>query len=521
MNKFLLITKINILQNFNFSRGNNSKYKSEKSKKLVKTLGIMAIVGYIMWYVYYITSSLMPTFVAINKPLYMIAFLFVICTFYIMFTNTFRIKNILFDFKDYDLLMSLPIKRSSVIISKITALYITNLLYTLIVMIPGYVAYISLADMPNDILFFILLLTIPIIPILISSLLGIVITWISSFFKNKNLGSYIVNLLTIGIVLFISFKSGSLTNNSAELVNQSVNMIDSFGKYYPFTTLFVKLLEGFNFINMLIYFLIPIVLMVIFTIFINKGYTRLRTRLLKVSVKSNYKIKGYKSNGPLKGLYIKEIKKYISNSMYVLNTAFGCIMIIIVVIAMAVFNTDIIGQFAELSEGIKENIFLILSLFCALSSTTNASISLEGKSLWIMKSIPVSPFKIFMSKIMVNLTILVPTVLISATFFGIYLHLSLDNMILLYIMPLAYSLFISVLGLILNLLFPKFDFDNEMKVIKQSLPVFLTMIIGMLMVMLPFSLLNNKILITSVIVLIDIVLLIVLRYYGERKFRKL
>ena len=44
---------------------------------------------------------------------------------------------------------------------------------------------------------------------------------------------------------------------------------------------------------------------------------------------------------------------------------------------------------------------------------------------------------------------------------------------------------------------------------------------GMLMVMLPFSLLNNKILITSIIVLIDIVLLIVLRYYGERKFRKL
>ena len=186
-------------------------------------------------------------------------------------------------------------------------------------------------------------------------------------------------------------------------------------------TLFVKLLEGFNIINLLIYFLIPIVLMVIFTIFINIGYTRLRTRLLKVSVKSNYKIKGYKSNSPLKGLYIKEIKKYFSNSMYVLNTAFGCIMMIVVVSAMVVFNKDILGQFANSIDAIKENIFLVISLFCALSSTTNASISLEGKSLWIMKSIPVSPFKIFMSKVMVNLTILVPTVIISSTFFGIYL----------------------------------------------------------------------------------------------------
>ena len=86
MNSFLQIVKINILQTFNFNRNNNSKYKSERRKKSLKTFGIIAIVGYIMWYVYYLTNLLLPGFVNIGKPLYVIAFLFVICTFYIFFS---------------------------------------------------------------------------------------------------------------------------------------------------------------------------------------------------------------------------------------------------------------------------------------------------------------------------------------------------------------------------------------------------------------------------------------------------
>ena len=250
MNKFLQVVKINILQSFSFTKNNSSKLKSERQKKTLKTFGVIAIVGYIMWYVYYLSKTLLPGFTAIGKPLYVIAFLFVICSFYVFFSNLFRIKNVLFDFKDYDLLMSLPIKRSSVIASKIVSLYIVNLIYTLIIMLPGYVAYVTTLDMPNDLIFFLLLLTIPIIPILASSIVGIIITWITSFFKNKNVGSYIVNLAVISIVLLISFKTSTLDENA--MVNQSFNMVNSFSRYYPFTTIFVDLIENISFINLVI-----------------------------------------------------------------------------------------------------------------------------------------------------------------------------------------------------------------------------------------------------------------------------
>lgn len=523
MNSFLQIVKINILQTFNFNRNNNSKYKSERRKKSLKTFGIIAIVGYIMWYVYYLTNLLLPGFVNIGKPLYVIAFLFVICTFYIFFSNLFRIKSILFDFKDYDLLMSLPIKRSSVIASKIVSLYIVNLIYTVIIMIPGYIAYVTSINMPNDMIFFLLLLTIPIIPILVSSIIGIIFAWVTSFFSNRNIGSYIINLSFIFIVFFISFRTGSLDENA--MVNQSLNLVNGFSKYYPFTTLFVDLLENISFINLLIYFILPVILMSVFILIVNISYMPLRNRLLKQTVKSDYEVEGYKTNSPIKRLYLKEIKKYFSNSLYVINTAFPCIMIIIIVIALLVSNNNMLGSIStvnEIKELIKNNVILILSMACSLSSTTHASISLEGKSLWIMKSIPVKVDIIFLSKILVNLTLLVPVVIIGATFFGIYLHLSLLDMILLYLLPLAYSLFTSVVGLILNLMFPKFDYDNEIRVIKQSLPVFLTIMIGFAAIILPFSLIGEEtILITLLMIIVDIILIIVLHFYGGRKFVRL
>lgn len=524
MSKFFLITKISLLQSINFH--NNSKFKSERRKKTLKGLIIGIIIIYILFYVYFIANSLMPSFVLINKPLYLLALLFSICSLYIFFANLFKIKNILFDFKDYDLLMSLPIKRSMIIISKMVSLYITNLLCTLIIMIPGYIAYIRYASLPNHFLFFLLLLAIPIVPILASSVFGIIVSWLTSFFKNKKIGSYIVYLSIIILVFFGMYKINGL--DEMAIVNNSINIVDSFNKYYILTNIFITLLEGFNLISLFAFVIIPLGLFVLFIIFINKGYLVLREKLLKQNVKSDYILKRYTINRPLISLYKKEIKRYISSPLYVINTSFGCIIVVLLIMSILIFNDNVISRFEKITnfnEIIKNNIFMILSLICVVSSTTNSSISLEGKSLWIMKMLPVSTNNIFISKIMVNLTILIPTIIIASTFFGIYLHLPFIEFLFLFLIMLAYSLFASINGIIINLIFPKLDYDSEIRVIKQSMSVFISILVGVIVVVLPFNILIintwSIILITSIILLVDLILAIVLYYYGNRKFKAL
>ena len=526
MSKFLLITKINLLNIFNINKLISFRSKNDKKKKIIKSIIIVGLFIYVAIGIYALIHELMPAFISINKPLYALGMLFSVCSIYIFFANIIKIKSVLFDFKDYDLLMSLPISRNMVLASKIVSLYIVNLLYTIIIMIPGYIAYIGFVDLPHDWLFFILLPTIPVIPILISSIIGIILSWITSLFSNKNIGSYVSNILLIMVVLLLYFSIYNVDNN--QIVNNGINLVDSMGKYYPLTNIFVNLLESISLINLLIYFVSPVILTVIIILLINYSYNRLRTKLLKQNVKSNYEIKKYSSKSPILSLYKKEIKRYFSSSLYVINSAFGCILVFILIIAILIFKDNAISYFnkiAGLDDTLKTNILMVLSLISVLSCTTNSSISLEGKSFWILKMLPVSVDKIFLSKILVNLTILVPTILVGSTFFGIYLHLSLIEFIFMYLTPLVYAVFASCLGLLLNLIFPVFDYENEVKVIKQSMAVFLTVVIGLSVSIIPFVItkinLDLVILITSIMFLIDILVIITLHFYGERKLRRL
>ncbi len=526
MNKFLLITKVNLLSFFNFGKVTSSKYKTEKRRNFYKILLLLFAFVYLSYYVYMMVDTSMPNFIALNKPTYLLGVLFTYSCLIILVSNVFKVKNILFDFKDYDLLMSLPIKRNIVILSKIVSIYLLNLLYTMIIMIPGYFAYIKYLNLDSSFLYFFLIFIIPIVPLFLSLIIGIILSWLTSNFKNKTIGSYIVNISLIVIVMLISFRTDSAS--SIEMANSSINSIDKFGNIYPLMIIYLRLISSFNIIDFLLFIGVPAVLMSIFIYIIDIYYSKIRLKLLKTNVKDNYEIKTYHQNSALSSLYKKELKKFVSNSLYVLNTIFGCILIIVFIILIIIFKDNTIAKLLtvpDLGDFLKKYVFIGLSLLCAMSSTTHPSISLEGKSLWILKSIPVHTDTIFLSKILVNLTFLIPTILISGTFFGFYLHLDSISFLLIYLMPLGYAILASVSGLIFNLLSPNFDFDNEIRVIKQSLPAFLSIIGAFLVVIVPISIkeitINYLISITASIYIIDVILAYILHIYGKNKFSKL
>ena len=526
MNKFLLITKINLLGFLDIRRVTNSKYKKERQRNVFKVLLFIFIILYLSYYVYEMAVHLMPGFISINMPIHLLGIMFTVTSLFIFIHNIFKVKSILFDFKDYDLLNSLPIKRSTIILSKITSTYLLNLMYTFIIMIPSFIAYTKFLHVNFGLLFFLLLFIIPIIPLLLSYIIGIIISWFTSFFRNRNIGSYIIN---IGLITFIMFLSFSLDNmGSLALASKGIDLFNIVSKYYPLSNIFVNLLSNFNIMDLLVFILIPIILTYIFILIINNFYGIVRSSLSKTVLKSDYKVIMYRHSSLLNSLYKKELKKYLSNPMYVLNTIFGCILTFIMIVGIILFSDNTIEKYLNIPNFdafLKQNIIFMLSLCSVLCCTTHPSISLEGKSLWIMKMLPVNSDKIIMSKVFVNLTFVVPTILIAGTFFGIYLHFSLQDFLLVYFTPLMYIIFISCLGLIFNLLFPKFDYDNEIKVIKQSIPAFLTVFIGILSVIMPFMVgdINTSFitLITFILLIINVGLIIILHYYGDWRIKKL
>ncbi|MBQ3901794.1 MAG: hypothetical protein II745_00280, partial [Lachnospiraceae bacterium] len=109
---------------------------------------------------------------------------------------------------------------------------------------------------------------------------------------------------------------------------------------------------------------------------------------------------------------------------------------------------------------------------------TASSVSLEGSSLWILKTLPVSSKSILKAKLKLQLSVyILPLLFISFVMVYVFRPSILDA-VLLFVLILLCEVFIAEVGLIENLKRPRFDWKNEAIVIKQSAAVGFSMLIS-------------------------------------------
>ncbi len=128
---------------------------------------------------------------------------------------------------------------------------------------------------------------------------------------------------------------------------------------------------------------------------------------------------------------------------------------------------------------------LFLSFSLSMMSTTSASVSLEGRNVWLLQSLPLPTKTILNAKGAVDLTIKLPCVVVAATLFTIGLKLDITAFLTFLVVPSVYSLFSSQVGLMMDVRKPNYAWTNEAQVVKQGMSVLFTMLIGMAAVALP------------------------------------
>ena len=112
----------------------------------------------------------------------------------------------------------------------------------------------------------------------------------------------------------------------------------------------------------------------------------------------------------------------------------------------------------------------------AMIDTAMPSVSLEGKNLWILKSMPIKPQAILTSKALLQIILSVPPTLIMSICTGIVLDESLGCKLLVVIMPFVYVFFAAILQTVFAVKMPILEWSNEAVPIKQTGAAFVTMI---------------------------------------------
>ena len=99
---------------------------------------------------------------------------------------------------------------------------------------------------------------------------------------------------------------------------------------------------------------------------------------------------------------------------------------------------------------------------------TAPSVSLEGKNIWLLQSLPVAPSRVLMAKLKMHIVLTLPPALILTAAALWVIRPEWYFCILLPALVLVFILFTALMGLLANLKLPNLNWTNEIVPIKQG-----------------------------------------------------
>ena len=476
---------------------------------------------------------------------------YIILTMFIMLTSfltliegIYKSQGILFDAKDNDLLFSLPISKTKILFTRIFKLVTFQLLYNSLFMLPAIIVY-AMYERPNISFYLIslvMLLLLPIIPTIVGCIIGYIIKGVTSKFKARNIMQVILTSIMLLFIFYASFNMQGMMENIAQNAN-SINEVIT--KIYMPAGLYINLIQNFNISDLLILLAINIIPAIIFIYMASIFYFKITSKLAekgnntkKTNNKSNNKTIKVKTR--LSALIIKEMKRFFASPVFVINAGFGMVLILVVTIAISInfdgfvgglLEQEKIGMSVEQIKAFVPKIFYGFVVFIScMTSITSSMISLEGKSFNITKSLPVSTEKILLAKVLTSNIISIPIILISDIIFFAVFKVAITDIVFILLASIIMPTFTALVGILMNLKYPKMDATSDTEVVKQSMSSAVSVFIGMFTAMLLIAIiaLGSTININLFIILelfaFSILVLIlwnILKKYGVKRFREI
>jgi ABC-2 type transport system permease protein len=278
-------------------------------------------------------------------------------------------------------------------------------------------------------------------------------------------------ILMIGILVGFLFLSFSMNNTTVNPLTGQIDLFTDITTYYLPFKWFNQAVDQTSFLSLIYLVGSHLVLFGIYVFFIEKLASYTNKRGIRTQIKYKQKTLKYQEKPVVQSLVEKEFKKFFDSTLYALNSGIGMVLLIIMSVASLFFKADIqaiLSQEIGFSMDLEMMILVIFGFTIGMTYTPAISLSLEGKQLWILKSLPIKPSTIVFSKILFNLVLIVPIAYVSLVMIGISLSIGLVSVLILLLLILVFAILVSCMDAVINLYFPKFDYNNEVEVIKQS-----------------------------------------------------
>lgn len=455
-----------------------NRSRSKVSSILFIALYALLMVGIVGGMFAYLSFNLCTPLVAAGMGwLYFVIFSLIAIALGV-FGSVFNTFSGLYQAKDNDLLLSMPIPVRYILISRLIGVYLMGLMFSAVVILPAVIVYFISVPLTASAVIgsIVLILLLSIVVLILSCVLGWVVAKISAKLKNKSFITVIISLAFLAAYYFVYFKASTLLQTliaNAVTVGAKIK-----GTAYPLYLL-GRVGEG----DGLAICMMTVAVLALFALtcyILSRSFLKIATSTGNVA-KAKYKETAVKTKGIFAALLGKEFGRFTSSPNYMLNCGLstlllpiGAVLLLIKGVWLKTLLWDVFGdmEFAGV---------LLTAAICMLASMndmTAPSISLEGKSLWLAQSLPVTAWQVLQAKLSVQLLLTGIPVLLCGICAVIVMQPSPVTGIFMVLFPLLYVVLTAGFGLFINLKRPDLNWTNEIAPIKQSLGVMLALFGG-------------------------------------------
>ena len=389
--------------------------------------------------------------------------------------NTILSYTQLFMAKDNEMLIAMPIPPGALVLSRMVSVYLMGLIYAAVAWLPTMLVGVLKGKMTVITLVpqFAMLLIQGLLILALTCLCGWVVAFFATKFKNQKLITVFVCLIFLVGIYVLQFKTNSLLNKLSKNMDRAGEVIKE--TIWPFYQLGHA--SCGSIVAIILFTVFALAILAVAYLLVSKTFIKFSTGKAS-GTKAKFKESQIKATSAGKALVRKEAQHFVNSITCMLNTGLGVIFMLGVSVFLIIKGdvlSDRIGPLLEAMPEIAQLVpLVIIAAICimeSLGTISAASISLEGKNLWMLKSMPIDPVEILNAKIQFAVYLeAIPGALLAASC-AYALNLDSTTLMILVVFAAFFGRTSATIGTVLNLKHPNFDWTSEQVPVKRGAPV--------------------------------------------------
>ena len=466
--KWALLTKIQLLEMFGL---NKARYSADGRVKR-RLFGAAVLFGAVGLILLGFTAAVCVLLAEQGLGAHVPAFMLAISSFTVLIYALVRGAGGLFAVRDYDLIMSMPVKKRDMIVSRLICAYLPNLGFTLLFLLPALVVYFVYCGFTFGALGAVVLAAVcaPLAPLAVALTVGTLLSALTAGFRYRNVLRALFGILAFGALMaaYMLFTFSAQTDIGAGLADIAEALI---AKAYPPALLLDKTLTGEAVWGVFAFAGGSAALAAAFTAVASACYTRIHASLQARSARRAYKAEQIGHSSAFAALVKKEFKRLFSSTAYFFNSVGSLLVIAVLVIVMQAGFGDTVFSVPALKANQPYMLTALIVTMLGSACPAASALSMEGQARGQLFAMPLTPRKILLAKAAPTFLLDAP---VSAVIALICCALSGGQWHAYLLCPLAgviTAAAVALGGIFLNCKYPKYEWTQEAQVVKRSAPV--------------------------------------------------